>query len=123
MHCVCVVVTSQYHVHYLLFICSFYLFCTVLSFVEMTEFIFNKIPGASVFLSNRICQDPLKKFFGQQRQRGRASYNPNVSEFLKNTQALRVIDGVCREVQGNCREAKGKENHCSEDYINIQAAS
>ena len=73
-----------------------------------------------MFLSNRICQDPLEKFFGQQRQRGRASYNPNVSEFLKNTQALWVIDGVCREVRGNCREAKGKENHCSEDYINKQ---
>ena len=42
MHCICVVVTSQYHVHYLLFICSFYLICTVLSFVEMTEFIFKK---------------------------------------------------------------------------------
>ena len=39
-------------------------------------------------MSNMICQDPIEKFFGQQRQRGGAHENPNVAEFIKNTQAL-----------------------------------
>ena len=92
--------------------------CTVNSFIEMTEFTFKNISDARVFLSNRICQDPLEKIFGQQRQRARASDNPNVSEFLKNPQALRVKDGVCKEVRGNCRGVKEKENQCSEEYLN-----
>ena len=40
-------------------------------------------------MSNRICQDPLENFFSQQRQRGRANENPNMNEFLKDTQALK----------------------------------
>ena len=65
---------------------------TVLSLTEMVKFIFT-IPGVTVFLSNKICQDSLENFFGQQRQRGRVHENPSVSDFLKNTQALRVING------------------------------
>ena len=71
------------------------------------EYIFS-IPGVTVFLSNRICQDPLENFFGQQRQRGRVNENPNVSEFLKNTQALRVVNTDCATVRGNCRGNKRK---------------
>lgn len=58
-----------------------------------------------MFMTNRLCQDPLEKFFGQQRQKGRVNENPNVSQFLKNNQALRVVNGVCRGTvkAGNCR--------------------
>ena len=56
-----------------------------------------------MFLSNRFSQDPLEKNFGQQRQRGRVNKNPNSHDFIKNTQALRVIDNVCCNVKGNCR--------------------
>ena len=81
----------------------------MLAFVEMMEFIFT-IPGVTVFLSNRICQDPLENFFGRQRQRGRVNENPCVAEFLQNTQALRVINSTCATVRGNCRGAiRGKE--------------
>ena len=59
--------------------------------------------GVESFLSNNICQDPLEKFFGQQRQRGGAHENPNVAEFIKNTQALRVINSTCAGIKGNCR--------------------
>ena len=46
-----------------------------------------------VLLSNNLCQDPLEKFFGYQRQRGGTiSNNPNIAEFIKNTQALKVVD-------------------------------
>ena len=56
------------------------------------------------FLSNNICQDPLEKFFGAQRQRGSTSDNPSVSEFLKNTGALRVVNSFCQAPRnGNCR--------------------
>ena len=73
----------------------------VQSFVELVEYIF-KIPGVSVFLSNRLCQDPLENFFGQQRQRGRLNENPDVAEFIKNTQALRVVNSSCATARGNC---------------------
>ena len=52
-------------------------------------------------MSNMICQDPIEKFFGQQRQRGGAHENPTVAEFIKNTQALHVINTTCDNIQGN----------------------
>ena len=83
--------------------------------MELLEYIFT-IPGVKVFLSERLSQDPLEKFFGCQRQRGTTNENPNVAQFCKNTQALRVINGVCGNVsKSNCRGNKtsfdrGKEN-------------
>jgi len=70
----------------------------VLSFVELVQYLFT-VPDITVFLSNQICQDPL----GQQRQRGRAHENPSTTEFLRNTQALRVISNACSNIRGNCR--------------------
>ena len=83
-------------------------FVTVRSFVELVQFIFT-MPDVKVFLSNKLCQDPLEKFFGQQRQRGRANENPNAKDFVKNTQALRVVHGVCSNVKGNCRASNTEE--------------
>ena len=62
---------------------------TVKSFVELVRFLFT-IPGVTCFLSEKLCQDPLEKFFGCQRQRGGVNENPTAQEFCKNTQALRV---------------------------------
>ena len=45
-------------------------------------------------MSQSICHDPLEKFFGRQRQRGATNENPNVSQFLKNNQALRVVNSI-----------------------------
>ena len=50
-----------------------------------------------------VDQDPLENFFSQQRQRGRANENSTMTEFLKNTQALRVVNSTCSAVHGNCR--------------------
>ena len=72
----------------------------------MVEYIFTKIPGVKVFLSNKICHDPVENFFGQQRQRGNTNDNPNSTEFIKNTQALRVINTACSTVRGNYRQTK-----------------
>lgn len=67
----------------------------------MVRYLFT-LPGVKCFLSERISQDPLEKFFGNQRQRGGVNENPTVKEFCNNTQALRVINTVCRDVKGNC---------------------
>ena len=74
--------------------------------MELVELIF-KIPNVEVFLSERLCQDPLEKFFGCQRQRGKSNENPNMQQFCSGTQALRVINGTCGSVsRGNCRGNK-----------------
>ena len=68
------------------------------------------------FLSEKVSQDPLEKFFGRQRLRGGVNDNPNVFQFLKNNQALRVINSIDFDlVNGNCRgsntvELPGEEN-------------
>ena len=62
------------------------------------------IPGVTCFLSEKLSQDPLEKFFASKHQRGGACENPNVAEFRANTQALCVVDTVCATVtKGNCR--------------------
>ena len=77
--------------------------CIALSFIEMVKYLFT-LPDVSVFLSQRISQDPLENFFGCQRQRGGTHDNPNVQEFQKNMQALRVINSFIKTpVKGNCR--------------------
>ena len=81
--------------------------CLLQSFVELVKYLFT-LPDVSLFLSNRLCQDPLEKFFGQQRQRGRVNENPNVMEFVRNTQALRVINTTCAKIRVNCRGANGE---------------
>ena len=75
--------------------------------MELVRYLFT-FPGVRYFLSERICQDPLEKFFGSQRQRGRVNENPSVAEFVKNTQALRVCGNLPTEVKGNCRGSYSK---------------
>ena len=60
-----------------------------------------------IFFSEQLCQDPLEKFFGSQRQWGKSHENPNVQQFCSNSQALRVINGTCVNVsKSNCRGNK-----------------
>ena len=59
-----------------------------------------------VFLSERLCQDPLE-FFGCQSQHGGTSENPNTVELCKNTQTLGLIGSVCGYIpRVNCRGNK-----------------
>ena len=82
------------------------------SFVDLVRYLFT-IPGVRSFLSERISQDPLEKFFGCQRQRGRVHENPNVAEFVTNTQALRVANVLSRDIaKGNCRGNKRSHQTC-----------
>ena len=76
------------------------------SFINLVKNIFT-IEGVSFFLSEKLSQDSLEKFFGCQRQRGRTSTNPTCEEFCTNTQALHVVDTLCADVSGgNCRGKK-----------------
>ena len=77
-----------------------------MSLIALVEYVFT-LPGVKVFLSERICQDPLEKFFGCQRQRGGTNENPNVKEFCQNTQALHIVNSFCKDIaRGNCRGSK-----------------
>jgi len=84
-----------------------------MSFLELVSYIFSQ-PGVTSFLSQRLCQDTIEKFFGCQRQRGGTNENPTVPEFNKNTQALRVVNSFYRHnASGNCRggmEEVGQSN-------------
>ena len=84
------------------------------SFVGMVKLMFSlpEVKGCGLaFLSMNICQDPIENFFGQQRQRGGTSDNPNVMEYYNNTQALRIVNSFCRApVRGNCRGAAAKNS-------------
>ena len=60
---------------------------TVKAFIEMVKYLFT-LPGVKYFLSEQISQDPLEKFFGNQRQSGSVNENPTVKDFCQNTQAL-----------------------------------
>ena len=68
-------------------------------------FVFN-IPGVSCFLSNRICQDPLEKYFGMQCQSGGTNDKPTIIEFAKNSDTLRLIKNMWfNDSKGNCRKS------------------
>ena len=74
--------------------------------MEIVQYVFT-IPGVISFLSERLCQDALEKFFGCQHQRGATNENPTVQDFCKNSQALRVVNSLCRNIKrGNCRGSK-----------------
>lgn len=74
-----------------LYMCIIYLPpFTVCSLLELVPYLFS-LPGVKVFLTERLCQDPLEKFFGNQRQRGGTHDNPTAQEFYSNTRALRVV--------------------------------
>lgn len=83
---------------------------TVSSFCGFVKYIFT-IPGVTCLLSCKINQDPIEKFFGMQRQSGRSNENPTVSEFIKNTENIRVISGIWIDnILGNCRGRKVEDS-------------
>ena len=83
----------------------------------MLKYLFDEI-SVKCFLTEKISQDPLEKFFGVQRQRGRVNENPSMHEFCQNTQALRVIDSACQHVtKGNTRGNKGDDLVISDEPL------
>lgn len=74
------------------------------------------LPDVKSFLSQRICQDPLERFLASS-DRGGVNDNPNMEEFQKNTQALRVVNSVAPPPKrGNCR---GRKLDCTLNKENV----
>ena len=72
------------------------------SFVEVVRYLFG-IPGVKFVLSERFSQDPLEKYFGNQRQRSGTNENPNVQQMVHNALALCALKSVTlNSVRGNC---------------------
>ena len=80
-------------------------YSTVKSSIELGQYVLS-LPGTSPLLSRRLTQNPLEKYFGLQRQRGRVNDNPNAAHFFKNSQALRVAQACSISIKGNCRGDK-----------------
>ena len=84
---------------------------SVSSFCDFIQYIFT-IPGVTCFLSCKINQDPIEKFFGIQRQFGRTNESPTASEFIKNSENIRVISGIWIEnILGNCRGQRADDSN------------
>jgi len=91
-----------------------YVMFTGKSFIELVQYLFT-LEDAHSFLSQRVSQESTEKYFGCQRQRGSVHDNPNVEEFSKNAQAIRIVDSDTRApLKGNCRggrqDVEDKEN-------------
>ena len=71
----------------------------------MGRYLLSQKPGLFL-LSERLNQDPLESFFGQQRARGGRSDNPNVKTFLHNAQAIRIQRTMAIGHGGNVRKRK-----------------
>ena len=54
---------------------------------------------------------PFKKSFGQQRQRGRVNGNPSCAQFIKNNEALRVVNSI------KINLSKGNTKGTNEDQL------
>lgn len=85
-------------------------FFAALSFIDLVKYVFTSVPGVKFFLSEKVSQDPLEKFFGMQRQRGATNENPNAYQACKNTQALRVINTTCKYVSVKRGNTRGNTN-------------
>ena len=69
----------------------------------MIEFIFLKIPGVKYFLSEKLCQDPLESFFGNQRMHGGSNDNPNVATFVQEQfPFMHKVLHLCEETLQQC---------------------
>lgn len=100
-------------------------FIVVKSFVEMTRYLLPATPPHDptkklYFLSERVSQDPLENYFGQQRARGGRNENPSLQQCVTNAAALRVQKSMAMNpVRGNCSrkrrlfEKKGPEIDCN----------
>ena len=69
-----------------------------------------KIPGVSCFLSNRICQDPLEKYFGMQWQAGATNNNPTIVQFVKSSDTLHLVVGNMYNFQMNLQTTSVKQS-------------
>ena len=81
------------------------------SFVEMTRYLLSNTEGLFL-LSDRISQDPLENYFGNQRARGGRNEHPDLKQCLTNAAALRVQKSIALDpVRGNCRQKRHNQEN------------
>ena len=86
-----------------MYFASIPLYCAVNSFVDMARYLLSQGQDVLYVLSERISQDPLENYFGQQRARGGRNENPSVQQCIHNAAALRVQKSLAlNPVRGNC---------------------
>ena len=61
---------------------------TVSSFCELCPTLIRQTGPGTYILSEVFCQDPLERYFSQQRHRGGSNDNPTVQQFRQNSQIL-----------------------------------
>ena len=79
---------------------------TIRAFVELVRLVFT-FPGVKYFQLEKIARIHWR-CFGYQQQQGCVNENPNVAEFVKNTQALRVCGNLPITIKGNNRGSSRK---------------
>ena len=81
----------------------FFYYFAVNSFVDMAKYLLSQGQDGLFMLSERISQDPLENYFGQQRARGGRNDNPSIQQCIHNAAALRVQKSLAlNPVRGNC---------------------
>lgn len=78
---------------------------TVYSVIEATKFLLGE--GMEFVLTERLCQDTVEEYFGNQRKLGRRSDNPDIHTFGYNNNAIRIQRQVSCQ-SGNTRGRKDK---------------
>ena len=85
---------------------------TVHSTVEAVKFLISQ--GVDSVLTERFQQNPLEEYFGNQRQRGRRSDNPDASQFAYNDRALDVQHNVMPIKAGNTGNRSAEKSKWNE---------
>ena len=81
------------------------MYYAVNSFVDMTRYLLSQ--GQDSLFVFIISQDPLEKYFGQQRAQGGHNENPNIQQCIHSAAALRVQKSLALDsVRGNCRRKR-----------------
>ena len=72
------------------------------SFLEVDPILLDD-KDVKFLLTERFSQDPIESYFGDQRSRGHRNTNPNVQQFSKTANILRVSSGLSKKERGNVR--------------------
>jgi hypothetical protein len=84
------------------------------STVETVKFLLSQ--GVDSVLTERFQQDLLDEYFGNQRQRGRRSDNPDASRFAYNDRALDVQCNIVPTKAGNTGKRSAEKSKWN-DFI------
>ena len=61
-----------------------------------------------MFLSEKLSQDSIENYFGILRQIGRANENPTISQVLKTSQNVRVVNSIwVNKITGTVVDVRG----------------